>query len=216
MVQIVPAILATTEKEYQEKLKKVNQSNLFEEGWVQIDLMDNIFVQNKSIGSEIIAKYPTKIKLEAQLMVKYPERWIDDLLKAGVKRVIFPVEDQESLELTIQALKEARIEIGLSLNPETGIKKVEKFVPQIDWVLVMSVNPGFGGQKFIESSQDKVKELRDKNWPIKIEVDGGITPEIAAKLVRIGADSLVIGSHLLEGNIEENLEKIWEAINYGS
>ncbi len=212
MVQIVPAILATSEDEYKQKLAKIEECGLFEKGWVQIDLMDNKFVQNESIGPDIIAKYPTKLKLEAQLMVEYPENWIEELVKVPVQRIVFPIEDIEGIEDRIQHIKNHQIEIGLSLNPQTDIEKLFPFVSTIEVVLVMSVNPGFGGQKFIPESIDKVRKLREKGWPIKIGVDGGINEEVVGDLIDAGADYLVIGSHLLEGNIDENLEKIWQAL----
>src|SRR5687767_9744610 len=119
MIQIIPAILATTEEEYKQKIGIVNSSPSLEGGWVQIDLMDNKFVQNKSISADIIGKYPTKLKTEAHLMVEYPEGWIDELVKLGVDRIIFPVEDNEGVSERIKHIKNHDIKVGLSINPET-------------------------------------------------------------------------------------------------
>lgn len=212
MVQIIPAILATNEQEYQEKLNEIVSSGAFEDGWVQIDLMDNKFVQNASISPQIISKYPTNLKLETQLMVEYPESWIDELVKAKVGRIVFPVEDDAGILERINHIKNHQIEVGLSINPETVIEKITPFVGTIDLVLVMSVAPGFGGQQFILKSIDKVRQIKSQGWPIKIGVDGGINEAVVKDLVEAGADYLVIGSHLVEGDIDENLERIWEKI----
>lgn len=213
MVNIIPAILATSEEEYAQKLKKIEDSGQFENGWVQIDLMDNKFVQNKSIGPEIIAKYPTNLKLEAQLMVEYPENWIDELVKIKVNRIVFPIEDVEGVKQRIQHIKNHGIEVGLSLNPETAVETVAAFVDTIDLVLIMSVSPGFGGQEFIPSSVEKVRKAREIGWPILIEVDGGVNEGVVRGLAKAGADNLVIGSHLVEGDINENLKKIKQSLS---
>lgn len=206
-MQIIPAILATSEEEYREKLNRLKTIvpsgpvvSIVEpiEGWVQIDLMDNKFVQNQSIGPEIIAKYPTKFRIEAQLMVEYPENWIDELVKIPVARIIFPVEDDEGINERINHIKNHGIEVGLSINPETPIEKLEPFADKIDVVLVMSVAPGFGGQEFIPVSLEKVRKLKSMGWPVKIEVDGGINEDVMNDLQEAGADRVVTGSHLWE------------------
>ncbi|MBI4038033.1 ribulose-phosphate 3-epimerase [Candidatus Daviesbacteria bacterium] len=210
MVQIVPAILATTQEEYKQKLSKIETSGMFEGGWVQIDLMDNKFVQNKSIEAWVVAEHPPKFKIEVQLMVAQPKGWIEKVGK--VNRIIIPLEIDQVSESIEQIIKTGA-EVGLSINPATPIEKLEPYVNKIDTVLVMSVEPGFGGQKFIAQTVDKVREIKDKRWPVKIGVDGGINDLVVKDLVDAGADYLVIGSHLIEGSIDENLEKIWEAIS---
>lgn len=216
MVNIIPAILATDETTYKQKLDRIVESQLFNEGWVQIDLMDGKFVDNRSVGVEVISRYPTALKLEAQLMVEDPGVWIDDLGKTPVKRIVFPIEGKEAVQGWIDTIKQYGLEAGLSANPQTAVKKLEPFVDTIDVVLVMSVHPGFGGQEFLPETIDKVTELarmRQKmGLNFLIEVDGGINDFVVKDLVRSGADNLVIGSHLIEGDIDENLEKIWEAI----
>ena len=216
MINIIPAVLATTEEEYQQKISKLKDSGLFEDKWVQIDLMDNKFVQNQSIGTEVISKYPNNFKLEAHLMVEYPEAWIDELIKIGIDRIIFPVEDGEGIIERIEHIKNHNIEAGLSVNPETDISKLEPFIAMIDLILVMGVNPGFSGQEFIDKTLEKIEEvsrLRSKsNLEFKIEVDGGVNLENAKELVKSGVDSLVVGSHLFEGNLKENVQEIKENI----
>ncbi|QQG43583.1 MAG: ribulose-phosphate 3-epimerase [Candidatus Daviesbacteria bacterium] len=198
MIKIIPAILATTEEEYKDKLLELEKENCLKFDWVQIDFMDNKFVQNQSITPEIIAKYPTQFQIEAQLMVEYPENWVDELVKIPVRRIVFPVEDTSGLRERISHIKNHGIKVGLSINPETDLETVEPYVGEIDIILVMSVNPGFGGQQFQPQAIEKVKEIKQKNWPITIEVDGGINKDVLESLEKAGADSVVIGSHLPE------------------
>ena len=217
MVQIIPAILATNVTEYKEKVDRLNLASGLEGGWVQIDFMDNIFVHNRSIEPNIVKQYPINLKVEAQLMVEYPENWIDELIKIGVLRIVFPIEDSKGIKEKIRHIKNHQIEVGLSLNPETPLERLEPFIDTIDLVLIMSVQPGFGGQNFISGTLEKVRELVrlrfERNLDFKIEVDGGINEEVASKLVEAGADNLVMGSHLLEGDIDNNLERIMGVIN---
>ena len=213
-IQIVPAILATTEEEYKEKIDKIGACPELVKGWVQIDLMDNKFVHNKSIGVDVITKYPTSFKREVHLMVEYPENWIEELVKIKVDRIIFPVEDSGGVAERIKHIKDHGIEVGLAVNPETPVAKITPFIDTIDVVLLMSVHPGFGGQQFIPETVEKVKEaaaLRAGRGFL-IEVDGGINEVVAKDLVEAGVDILVIGEHLINGDITENLEKIWESL----
>lgn len=215
MIQIIPALLAPTEEIYQDQFTKVISSPSFQEGWIQIDLMDNKFVQNKSIEPEIIAKYPTNLKKEFQLMVIDPANWVDRLVKLEASRIIAPVEvGSEEIERFLLKTKERKVESGLSVNPDTPIESLEPFVTKIDYILVMGVTPGFQGQPFQDVALEKIKLIRQKGWPVKIGVDGGVKVDNAKSLVDSGADYLAIGSGLLKGDIDENLENIWEALKY--
>lgn len=212
--QIIPAILAITEQQYLEKLENIEDSGLFKNSWVQIDLMDNKFVHNQSIGPLSIRKYKTNLKLEAHLMVRFPENWIDDLIKSDIKRIIFPVEDAEGIAERIDHIKNHGIEVGISVNPETAVAKLLPFFDKIDMSLIMSVHPGFSGQEFIENSLLKIEQAKDfkKYFNFKIEVDGGINENNIQRVVNAGADCLVIGSHLIDGNIKKNFQKIYQQL----
>lgn len=213
-VQIVPAILATTEEEYKEKLAKIESCPDFAGGWVQIDLMDNKFVQNKSIGLEVLSKYPTKLKREAHLMVVDPREWARGLVKMGFDRLIFHLEAGRALEI-LETIKDGGMGVGIALSPQTPLDKVGPFLDKIDVLLLMSVDPGFSGQHFLPEILEKIKgatELKVQN-NFLIEVDGGINEQVAKSVIEAGADILVVGSHLIEGNITENLERLWEAIH---
>lgn len=207
MLQIIPAILATSEEEYRQKLTLVETNAQLQCGWVQIDFMDNKFVQNKSVGVEVLAKYPTRLQVEAQLMVEYPDNWIDSLVASGVARIVFPVES-EGVQDRIMQIRAMGQEVGLSINPETPVSTLEPFLSTVFTVLVMSVNPGFGGQEFMPDAVDKVRAIKQMEIPVKIGVDGGISETVVKQLAGAGADYLVIGAHLLDGDIDENLKKI--------
>lgn len=204
-IQIIPAILATTEEEYSQALRKIEDSGRFKDGFVQVDLMDGEFVANKSIGVEVIAKNPTELKLEAHLMVENPSEWVGTLVE-NVSRVIAHIEvGDEAIKEFIQNGNSANLGVGLAINPETPVEKLKPYFSDIDAVLVMSVHPGFQGQEFIPETLEKVKEIShlrsENNFSFKIEVDGGINKAVAKDLIEVGADNLVVGSHWEEINV---------------
>lgn len=213
-VTIVPAILATTEQEYKNDLQKIVDSEVFQEGWIHIDFMDNIFVANKSTLPEVVSSYPNRFKKEAHLMVQKPFSFVESLTKIGFERVIVHVEADEVNE-SIEYLRKSGKQTGLAIKVETPLKNIEPFLDKIDVILIMSINPGFQGQPFKEESKTKIKEvaeLRDKRGlSFLIGVDGHVNVENAKELIELGADNLVMGSFLMEGDINENTEKIWEA-----
>ena len=212
-MQIIPAILATSEEQYQKDITKLNNSPSLTEGWVHIDFADNKFVQNQTIEPEIIKKSPTNLRKEAHLMVAHPKEWIEKLANADFERVIFHIECEDDVEEVIDLAKEQGLEVGLAIKFETPIEKLELFVPKIDTILVMSVVPGFQGQSFIAKSLDKIKELKSKGWQTKIGIDGAVKSSNIKEIIGTGVDMVTIGSYLLEGDLEENLENLWEIIN---
>lgn len=210
MVQFVPAVLATSEEEYQTKLKKILDSAAFEGGWIQIDFMDNQFVQNQSVGIEVVKKYSISLQREAHLMVVNPAAWAQELLELGWERIVWHIEvGEEEVNRTLQVIGE-KAEKGLALNPETEVEKLLPFLSKIDTILVMSVHPGFGGQKFLMNSLEKVEKIRKLKPELKIGIDGGVNEEVIKGVVSAGVDYVVMGSYLLEGDVNENLERIWE------
>lgn len=215
-ITIVPAILATNQKDFEEKIQKINKSIFPKNGWVQIDLMDNKFVKNKSIPTELLKNYHLEYNLEGQLMVEYPEVWIEDLVTVPVERIVFPLEVGGDILGRVKHIKNHSIEAGISINPQTPVEKIRQFVSTIDLVLVMSVEPGFGKQKFIENTINKVKQLdrvrQEGGYGFKIEVDGGVNDENALQLINAGADCLVMGSYLMEGDFNENFQEITNKI----
>ena len=214
MTQIIPTVLDTTEEKYKVDIDKVLSVPELANNWVQIDLMDNKFVQNLSIGLDVIAKYHIFAKTEAHMMVSEPKRWFKELKNLGFKRVLFPIEVGD----TQSCIKEARkmgFEVGLTINPPTNLHLVLEFIDKIDVVLVMGVVPGFQGQPFSENTYQRVRKIAGykSRYNFLIEVDGGINPENARKLVDNGADILAVGSKLFNGYITKNFEKFKIALS---
>ena len=213
MVQIIPAVLAKTEQDYQDNVNKLNQSESFSGGWVHIDFADNKFVQNTTIEPSIIQKYPNNFRKEAHLMVNHPKDWIDQLKEAGFERIIFHLESEDDILLVIEDIKNKGLEVGLAINKETALEKLEPFLDKIDLVLVMSIVPGFQGQPFIPQTLDKVRQIKSNNWPVKVGVDGAVRDTNIKEIVESGVDFITVGSYLLKGDVEENLEMLWEVLN---
>lgn len=216
MIQIIPAILSTTESDFGSDIKRCNDSGLLQSGWVHIDFMDNLFVPNQSITPEATGKYETKLTKEAHLMVKNPLDWLNQTADAGFKRIFIHIE-AEQLAVCLDKIKENRLEVGMVLNPETPIEKLVPFLDKLDRVLLMGIHPGFQGQELLPQVIEKIKQtshLRAKNNnTFKIGVDGGVRDENSKELILAGADFLVSGSFLLKGDIDANLEKIWEKVS---
>lgn len=212
MSQIIPAIIAKDIKELKEKIKIVEP--YFD--IAQLDVMDDVFVPNETYQNiEEIKKIKTSIRWEIHLMVKNPEREIYKWSTLKPKRFIFHYESflpnisNIQIKTVIQKIKNYGMEAGLAVNPETPILAVEEFLPYLNSVLIMTANPGFGGQNFLEAILPKIKALRGM-WPNgNIEVDGGVKIGIARKCVEAGADTLVVGSAILKA---ENIEKIVEEL----
>ncbi|OGE30807.1 hypothetical protein A2631_03910 [Candidatus Daviesbacteria bacterium RIFCSPHIGHO2_01_FULL_44_29] len=207
-MQILPAILATSEEIYQEQITKVIQSKLFDGDWIQIDLMDGKFVSNKSIDPDILIKYPNVFKKEIQLLVADPASWVEKLSKIPVHRIVAPVEVGEGqISQFIQKTKAMHIQVGLSLNLGTPIESLAPFMDIIDSVLVMSAEPGAQGREFSVAALEKIRQIK-KRWNIQVGDDGGVNSKNSKALQEAGVDYLAIGSGLLKGDFDENFKKI--------
>lgn len=218
MVQIIPAILATREEEYAQDINRLNEVPTLEQGWIHIDFMDNKFVPNQSIEPSVINKYPTEFKKEAHLMVNDLDKWINEVAEAGFNRILihFEASEEQKVKEGLMAIKNKGIEAGMVVNPGTDIGKTKNLFSILDVILIMGVVPGFQGRPFEKDTFDKVKETfrlrKESNSDFKIAVDGGVRDENARQLVESGVDYLIVGSFLLKGDIDENLEKIWQAL----
>jgi ribulose-phosphate 3-epimerase len=196
--RIAPSILAADFGNLQRDIEMVNHS---EADWFHLDIMDGVFVPNISYGMPIIktiAKHATKT-LDAHLMIVDPDRYIKTFADLGMDYLTVHFEACNHLHRTIQAIKNEGMKAGVALNPHTNVMQLEDTIQDIDLALVMSVNPGFGGQSFIENTYSKVEKLKEmilrKNSSAMIQVDGGVTDKNAKKLVEAGADVLVAGSY---------------------
>lgn len=213
MFQIIPAILSNTEEDFKRDITRLGAVQSLKDGWVHIDFMDNIFVPNKSIESSVVSKHPVFQHKEAHVMVLLPMEWVDGLVEAGFERIIIHIE-AEGIDECIDYIKEKGLEVGLAINNETSIGRLEPFISDITTILVMSIEPGFQEQPFIPNSLNKIKEIKAKNWPVEIGVDGAVKDDNIKDIISAGADFVIVGSYLLKGDIDENLEHLWEII-YG-
>lgn len=197
--QIAPSILAADFANLQKEVEMLNASAA---DYIHVDIMDGVFVPNISFGlpvTEAIHRHATK-PLDVHLMIVNPELYLDAFAKAGAAVLTVHVEACTHLHRTLQEIKRLGVSAGVALNPHTPIELLSEVLDEVDLVCVMSVNPGFGGQKFIEHSYAKVANLKElflkRGVATKIEVDGGVTDKNAQRLIDAGADILVAGSYL--------------------
>ena len=205
MIQIIPTIIAKDFQELNEKIKKIES---YVE-WAQLDVMDGKFVNNLTWNNPADLKnLENNLNKEAHLMINDPEEVIDQWIKSGVKRIIFHYEATDKHQEIIEKIKKSGLEVGLAINPETSISILDDLIEQIDLVLIMTVNPGFGGQGFLNESVDKIKQLREKYKDVKIGVDGGINLETAPKVIKAGANILAVGTAIFKSNnIEQTIKE---------
>ena len=200
-VLVAPSILAADFSRLGDEIRKVEDAGA---DWIHCDIMDGHFVDNISFGPAIVdlVRKQTKLPLDVHLMIEQADHYLPRFVDAGANSITVHVEPEAKHDVgkSLQQIRDAKCRVGLTLNPETDFKLVEAFLDKIDMLLVMTVRPGFGGQKFRADQMEKVKRAKSLNGKIDIEVDGGINAETARVSIENGANVLVAGTSIFKTN----------------
>lgn len=217
MKKIAPSILSADFGRLAEEIRAVEAAGA---DWIHIDVMDGHFVPNLTIGPAVVKalRKTTALPFDVHLMIENPDRYLDAFIDAGSDILTVHVEAAMHLNRTVNRIKEKGVKAGVSLNPATPVSCLEEILPDCDLVLIMTVNPGFGGQKFIASSLAKIKKTRDMiaslAQPVILEVDGGITLENIAKVSAAGAEVFVAGAAVFgSGDYVKTIQEMKQRIS---
>ena len=210
-VIIAPSLLAADFSRLTEEVKAIENTNA---KWLHLDVMDGNFVPNISFGADIIKaiRKNSNLYFDAHLMIENPEWYIDTIADAGVQSISIHVEATKHLDRALQLIKNRGLRAGVAINPATDIAFLDNIYEKLDLILVMTVNPGFGGQKFLTQMLEKIKKIRNKFPHIDIQVDGGINNETAKLVIEAGANVLVAGSYVFSGNYVEKVNSLLDGV----
>jgi ribulose-phosphate 3-epimerase len=221
MIKLAPSILSADFARLGEQIAEVARAGA---DYIHVDVMDGHFVPNITIGAPVVAalRPVTSLPLDVHLMIEHPERYISEFVKAGADIITVHVEASPHLQSTIRAIKELGVKAGVSINPPTPLAAVEEFLPHVDLVLIMSVNPGFGGQCFIPETLPRIANIRkildDRGLSAELEIDGGINAGNARDIVKAGANVLVAGNSIFRAKegISRAIQRLREAASQKS
>ena len=208
-----PSILSADFAKLGEEIKTIDEAGAL---YIHVDVMDGMFVPSISYGMPVIKsiRKTTKKVFDVHLMIEEPIRYIKEFVESGADMITVHVEACKDMEATINEIKKYGVKCGITLNPETEVKAIAPYIPMVDMVLVMSVHPGFGGQKFIESSLDKVREVRriiiEAGLDVDVEIDGGINADNLKSALDAGANVIVAGSAVFRGDAAANVKQFLE------
>ena len=216
MYQLCPSILSADFNRLGEKIK-ILENEVVE--WLHIDVMDGDFVPSISFGMPVIKsiRKESKMFFDVHLMVTEPERYIQDFVNCGADSITVHAEACEDLERTIERIKDAGVKVGVSIKPATPVNDISHMLEDVDMVLVMTVQPGFGGQKYLEECTEKIQELRDlirdEDLNVDIQVDGGINDETMETVLKAGANLVVAGSYVFKDNLVSGVRHAKKRMN---
>jgi ribulose-phosphate 3-epimerase len=216
-IKLAPSILSADFARLGEQVAEATRAGA---DYIHVDVMDGHFVPNISIGAAVVASIRpwTNLPLDVHLMIEHPERYISDFAAAGADIITVHVETCPHIHRTVESIKERGVRAGVSLNPATPLSSIEEIIPDVDLILIMSVNPGFGGQTFIPEALSRIAGLRkildDRKIGAELEVDGGITVDNAPSIVEAGGRVLVAGASIFKAKegISQALQKMREAV----
>lgn len=210
-----PSLLAADFSKLGEQIEELNNNDI---KYVHIDVMDGSFVPSISFGMPVISSIRkcSNATFDVHLMIDEPARYIDDFKKAGADLITVHAEACNHLNRTLAMIRQAGLKVGLAINPGTSLDCLKYVLDMVDMVLIMSVNPGFGGQSFIPNCLDKIKELKamidERGLDIDIQVDGGVNKENIKEIYEAGANVIVAGTAVFKGNISENITSLYREI----